>query len=36
MRRILFHFCSPCWSDRRACEEQMNAVTGPVPVKGAA
>ena len=27
MRNVMFHFCKACWSNRRACEQQMIAVT---------
>ena len=35
MRKMLFFFCPPCWSNRNACEELMfKATSRRVPVDG--
>lgn len=31
MRKILFFFCPHCWSDRRACEIQMDLASRRTP-----
>lgn len=31
MRKVLFFFCRHCWSDRRACEIQMDLASRREP-----